>query len=94
MEISVDVRKVRRRCFPVNLPYLPCCFGNSGYGYGIYCSPDSYFHAGNTNVFNSYLAYYPKEKLSVIVLVNAPVSKISSTIYARNIYKIFKNFNK
>lgn len=66
----------------------------SGYGYGIYCSPDSYFHAGNTNVFNSYLAYYPKEKLSVIVLVNAPVSKISSTIYARNIYKIFKNFNK
>lgn len=67
---------------------------SSSYGYGIYCSKDAYFHAGNTNVFNSYDAYYPKEKLSVIVLMNEPVNKASATIFARNLYKIFKNFNK
>jgi len=67
---------------------------SQSYGYGVYCSKDAFFHAGNTNVFNSYNAYYPKDGLSVIVLANEPVSKSSTTITGRNLYKIYKNSNK
>lgn len=67
---------------------------SNSYGYGIYCSPDSYFHAGNTNVFNAYNVYYPKEKLSIIVLSNNPVNKVSTTIIGRNLFKIYKISNK
>lgn len=67
---------------------------SKSYGYGIYCSPDSYFHGGNTNVFNAFNAYYPKEMISVVVLSNDPINRTSTTIFGRNLYKIYKNSNK
>ena len=62
---------------------------SESYGYGVYRHDDSIFHAGVTNVFNSYDAYYFDKKLSVIVLSNCPVSKINTTTVARNIYKLW-----
>lgn len=67
---------------------------SKSYGYGIYCSPDSYFHGGNTNVFNAFDVYYPKEMISIIVLSNEPINRTSTTIFGRNLYKIYKNSNK
>ncbi len=66
---------------------------SESYGYGVYCHEDSIFHAGVTNVFNSYDGYYFNEKLSIIVLSNCPVAKINTTVIARNIYKLW-NENK
>ncbi len=66
---------------------------SESYGYGVYCHDDSIFHAGVTNVFNSYDGYYFDEKLSVIVLSNCPVAKINTTSVARNIYKLWSENN-
>ena len=62
---------------------------SESYGYGVYCHEGSIFHAGVTNVFNSYDGYYFDDKLSVIVLANFPVSKINATDIARNVYKLW-----
>ncbi len=62
---------------------------SESYGYGVYCHEGSIFHAGVTNVFNSYDGYYFDEKLSVIVLSNCPVAEINTTSVARNIYKLW-----
>ena len=64
------------------------------YGYGIYIRGDSVFHAGTTNVFNAYDAYFFDDGLSVIVLSNTPVSKCNATFIAGKIIKIYKNSNK
>lgn len=60
------------------------------YGYGIYCKENEIFHSGATNVFNSYNSYDFKKKLSVIVLINEPVSKTNATIVAGNIKKYWE----
>jgi len=62
---------------------------SESYGFGVYCHEGSIFHAGVTNVFNSYDGYYFEDKLSVIVLANVPVSKINTTLVARNIYELW-----
>ena len=59
---------------------------SESYGYGVYCHDDSIFHAGVTNVFNSYDGYYFDGKLSIIVLSNCPVAKVNTTTVGRNIY--------
>ena len=59
------------------------------YGFGVYRREDSMFHAGMTNVFNSYDGYYFDEKLSVIVLTNCPINEVNATLVARHIKKIF-----
>ena len=64
------------------------------YGFGIYRRDDSIFHAGTTNVFNSYDTYFLDDKLSVIVLTNCPVSQSNATFIAGKIVKIYKNSNK
>ncbi len=66
---------------------------SESYGYGVYCHEDSIFHAGVTNVFNSYDSYYFDEKLSVIVLSNCPVGKINTTSVARKVYKLWGENN-
>jgi len=65
-----------------------------GYGFGIYCSPEYLFHSGTTNVFNSYMAYYPDKKISIIVLENCPISEQNATFIAGNLVKILKNNTK
>ena len=67
---------------------------SESYGYGVYRHEDSIFHAGVTNVFNSYDGYYLDDKLSVIVLSNCPVSKINTTSVARNLYKLWEENQK
>ena len=62
---------------------------SESYGYGVYCHEGSIFHAGVTNVFNSYDGYYFDDKLSIIVLSNCPVAKINTTVIARNVYKLW-----
>ena len=62
---------------------------SESYGYGVYCHEGSIFHAGVTNVFNSYDGYYFDGKLSIIVLSNCPTAKINTTSIARNIYKLW-----
>lgn len=64
------------------------------YGFGLYHRDDSIFHAGTTNVFNSYDAYFLDDKLSVIVLTNCPISQSNATFIAGKIIKIYKNSNK
>ena len=63
---------------------------SESYGYGVYCHEDSIFHAGVTNVFNSYDAYFINDKISIIVLSNCPVAKVNTTVVARNIYKLWE----
>ena len=63
---------------------------SDSYGYGVYCHEGSIFHAGVTNVFNSYDGYYFDEKLSIIVLSNCPSAKLNTTAVARNIYKLWE----
>ena len=63
---------------------------SESYGYGIYRHQNSIFHAGVTNVFNSYNGYYFDGKLSIIVLSNCPSVKINTTSVARNLHKIWK----
>ena len=60
------------------------------YGFGIYRKDDIIFHAGTTNVFNSYDMYSFDDKLSVIVLSNCPVTQINATMIAGNIKKMWK----
>ena len=66
---------------------------SESYGYGVYRHDDSIFHAGVTNVFNSYDGYYFDDKISIIVLCNCPVAKINATSVARNLYKIYGDNN-
>ncbi len=66
---------------------------SESYGYGLYCHEGLIFHAGVTNVFNSYDGYYFDEKLSIIVLSNCPVTKMNTTSVARNIYKLWGENN-
>lgn len=63
---------------------------SESYGYGVYCSEDSIFHGGTTDVFNSYDAFYFKDKVSIIVLINKPIYTLNATVVAGNIRKIMK----
>lgn len=51
----------------------------NGYLYGFYCGKGKIFHAGITNVFNSYSSYDFKSKIQIIVLSNKPVSNCNAT---------------
>ena len=66
---------------------------SDSYGYGVYRHDDSIFHAGVTNVFNSYDGYYMKDKISVIVLSNTPVGQMNTTVVARILYKLWEEEN-
>ena len=50
-----------------------------GYNYGFYCGNGMVFHAGNTNVFNSYSSYNFKNKVQIIVLSNMPSAECNVT---------------
>lgn len=57
------------------------------YGFGVYRKDNMIFHAGVTNVFNSYNSYHFDKKLSIIVLSNQPVSECNASVVANKIYK-------
>ena len=61
---------------------------SDSYGFGLYCSQDSFLHAGNTQVFNSYMEFFPKEKISLIVLSNKPVSELNATVTGGKLRKM------
>lgn len=61
----------------------------NSYGYGIYADEVSILHGGNTDVFNSYNAYYFADKVSVIVLVNRPQYQTNATFVAGKLRKIW-----
>jgi len=58
------------------------------YGFGIYCTENSLLHAGSTYCFNSYDEFFPKDKVSVIVLSNKPQSVLNATVTAGNLKKL------
>ena len=62
---------------------------SESYGYGVYCHEGSIFHAGVTNVFNSYDGFYFDGKVSIIVLSNCPAAKVNTTMVARNLQKMW-----
>lgn len=62
------------------------------YGYGVYVKNKAMFHAGSTNVFNSYNYYDFDSGLSVIVLANRPVHMSNATFIADNLKTMFKNY--
>jgi len=64
---------------------------SESYGFGVYRRENTIFHAGTTNVFNCYNLYDLNDKLSVIVLVNRPISQTNATFVANNIIKIYQN---
>lgn len=63
------------------------------YGFGVYRKDNTIFHAGTTNVFNSYDIYDFDDKISVIVLANCPIGDENATIIAGNIMKMWKEKN-
>ena len=67
---------------------------SESYGYGVYCRDNVIFHSGVTNVFNSYNSYDFTDKLSVIVLINAPVSSMNATFFAGNIRKMWEEYKE
>ena len=93
----VDLFKWNNQFFEgkvVSKKSLKKMLNTESYGFGIYRRDDSIFHAGTTNVFNSYDTYFLDDKLSVIVLTNCPVSQSNATFIAGKIVKIYKNSNK
>ncbi len=64
---------------------------SESYGYGLYIGDGMILHAGNTDCFNAYNGYVLNEKLSIIVLVNKPITESSATIIAGNIKKIWES---
>ena len=61
---------------------------SDSYGYGLYVQNGEIFHGGATNVFNSYSAYYPETKTTIIILINRPQNEKYAATFARGIYKL------
>ncbi len=61
---------------------------SKGYNYGFNCGNKMIFHAGSTNVFNSYNSYNFKNGASVIVLCNRPMSECNATAVAGKLSKL------
>lgn len=58
------------------------------YGYGVVVQNGEMFHAGATNVFNSYCTYYPASKEIIIVLINQPQNEKLAATFARGIHDL------
>lgn len=61
---------------------------SKGYNYGFNCGNKMIFHAGSTNVFNSYNSYNFKNGASVIVLCNRPMNECNATAVAGKLSKL------
>src|SRR5574344_100402 len=62
------------------------------YGYGFYIGKGIALHGGSTDCFNSYSSYVLNKKLSIIVLVNRPITESSATIIAGKINKMWESY--
>lgn len=77
------------RSRPVSKSSFKKMIKTKSYGYGLNRKDQMIFHAGNTNVFNSYMSYTLDKKVTVIVLANKPSSEINATIVAGKLSRIF-----
>ena len=60
------------------------------YGYGVVVQNGEIFHAGATNVFNSYCTYYPEKKEIIIVLINQPQNEKMAATFSREIHNLLE----
>lgn len=72
----------------ISKKYIRALKKAKGYNYGFNCGNKMIFHAGNTNVFNSYNSYSFKNGISIIVLANRPMSQTNTTVIAGKLRKI------
>lgn len=61
----------------------------AGYGYGVFADDLSILHGGSTDVFNSYNIIYLSDNMTIVVLVNKPDDKLSSTVVAGNLRRFY-----
>jgi CubicO group peptidase (beta-lactamase class C family) len=62
---------------------------NAGYGYGVFADDLSILHGGSTDVFNAYNSIYLTDNMTIVVLVNKPDDKLSSTVIAGNLRRFY-----
>lgn len=62
------------------------------YACGLYAGGGTLLHGGCTDVYNSYNIIYEKDNMIIIVLVNRPIEKLSSTAVAGNIRKYWDGY--
>jgi CubicO group peptidase (beta-lactamase class C family) len=62
---------------------------SAGYGYGVFADNLSILHGGSTDVFNSYNIIYLTDNMTIVVLVNQPDDKLSSTVIAGNLRRFY-----
>lgn len=60
-----------------------------GYCYGVIADENSIFHGGSTYVFNSFNIIFLKDDISICVLANQPIEKLSAQDIAYNVLGIF-----
>ena len=62
------------------------------YACGLYAGGGTLLHGGCTDVYNSYNIIYEKDNMIIIVLLNRPIEKLSSTAVAGNIRKYWDGY--
>lgn len=59
-----------------------------GYGYGMRVNEDLYYHTGNTDCFNAFMAVYG-DSFTAIVLTNKPKKELSAGEFGSELHSIF-----
>lgn len=62
----------------------------AGYGCGVFADSLGILHGGSTDVFNSFNIIYPEDNVTIVVLVNQPEDKLSSTVIAGNLRRFYQ----
>lgn len=63
------------------------------YGLGMRTDSDIYFHRGNTDVFNGFIAFYP-DGFVTIALTNSPMRKVNAGNIASELHVFFEDICK
>ena len=79
-ECFVNGKVVRKKTFKKMID-------TESYGYGVNVQNGEIFHGGATDVFNSFIAFYPEEKITIIVLINQPQNEKYAATIARSVHK-------
>lgn len=61
---------------------------NEGYGYGMRIGENVYYHTGNTDCFNAFMAVY-SDSLTVVALSNKPKVELNAAELGAEIHSIF-----
>ncbi len=59
-----------------------------GYGYGMRINEDLYYHTGNTDCFNAFMAVYG-DSFTAVVLCNKPKKELSAGDFGSELHSIF-----